>query len=242
GLNAGVHGSNRRVVKVRVEHDHQFVISHRPSFLWVAATALEAVAERISKYRSLPFSRSRVRAFEACASAAKWRGFMNSPRRDTWANERENARTRERENARTRECAYLLPTVALFAPGVAAHVVAVLLPETGTVAVHELEPAEPLGALPEVQVGHEQAQRPAVLGRDRLAIAHVDQHVLVAQEIVQAQVAGEAVFGVRHDVGRSGTQLDQLHHLGHGHAFPLAVQQGPARHAMNVGLDGATRQ
>src|ERR1700730_6377315 len=81
-----------------------------------------------------------------------------------------------------------LPPVALFGPRVAAHVIAVLLPETGLVAVHELEPAHPLGALPEVQVGHEQTQRPTVFRADRLAIAHVDEHVLVAQKIVETQV------------------------------------------------------
>src|SRR5712692_7122555 len=69
----------------------------------------------------------------------------------------------------------LLPPVSFLGPRIAAHVVAVLLPEARAIAVHELQAADPLGALPEVQVRHEQTQRPAVLGRDRFAVAGVDE-------------------------------------------------------------------
>src|SRR5438132_12150379 len=37
-LDTGIHGFNRSFVKVRVEHDHQFVVSHRSSFLWVSSS------------------------------------------------------------------------------------------------------------------------------------------------------------------------------------------------------------
>src|SRR3954465_16066657 len=59
--------------------------------------------------------------------------------------------------------------VALLEPGVAAVVVAVLLPEPGPVVRHQLEPGDPLGGLPEVQVRHQQPDRPAVLARQRLS-------------------------------------------------------------------------
>src|SRR3954469_7153247 len=60
--------------------------------------------------------------------------------------------------------------VALLAPRVAAVVVAVLLPEPGLVTGHERQPVDPLGALPEEQVRPQQPDRPAVLGRQRLAV------------------------------------------------------------------------
>src|SRR3954454_9737070 len=50
--------------------------------------------------------------------------------------------------------------VALLAPRVAAVVVAVLLPEPGAVPRAQRDPADPLGALPEVQVRHQHAHRP----------------------------------------------------------------------------------
>src|SRR5438105_6737889 len=54
--------------------------------------------------------------------------------------------------------------------------------------------ADPLGALPEIQVGNKQPQRPAVLRTDRLAVARIHEHVLVAEKIFEAQVGGEARF------------------------------------------------
>src|SRR5215218_9646008 len=51
--------------------------------------------------------------------------------------------------------------VSLLAPGVAAVVVPVLLPEAGLIARQQRELVNPLGALPEVQVRHQQPDRPA---------------------------------------------------------------------------------
>src|ERR1043165_6181416 len=63
-----------------------------------------------------------------------------------------------------------LEAVALFLPVVGVVVVAVALPEPGPVVRTQLEAAEPLGALPEVARGNDEAQRPAVVRRQRLAV------------------------------------------------------------------------
>src|SRR5215210_3698239 len=60
--------------------------------------------------------------------------------------------------------------VALLAPRVPAVVVAVLLPEPGAVPRAQRDPADPLGALPEVQVRHEHPHRAAVLDGQRPAV------------------------------------------------------------------------
>src|SRR5262249_40898013 len=60
--------------------------------------------------------------------------------------------------------ASLLVGVALLGPRVGVYVVAVLLPESGWIDVEELEGAEPLRALPEVELGQDQPERPAVVG------------------------------------------------------------------------------
>src|SRR5215218_5094024 len=57
----------------------------------------------------------------------------------------------------------LIPPVALLSPGVPVVVVAQGLPEARVVVGSKLQPPHPLGALPEVQVRHEQAGRSAVL-------------------------------------------------------------------------------
>src|SRR5215218_464614 len=57
--------------------------------------------------------------------------------------------------------------VALLAPWVTAVVVAVLLPEPPAVPRTQRDPADPLGALPEVEVRHEQPDGASVLDRQR---------------------------------------------------------------------------
>src|SRR3954451_17145543 len=59
--------------------------------------------------------------------------------------------------------------VPLLLPGVAMVVVAVGLPEAGLIVVAQLEAADPLRALQEVQMRDEQARRAAMLGLERLA-------------------------------------------------------------------------
>src|SRR5258705_6688740 len=60
--------------------------------------------------------------------------------------------------------------VALFEPLVAAVVVAEALPEARDVPVDQADSADPLRALPEVPSRDDEAGRPAVLGRGRLAV------------------------------------------------------------------------
>src|SRR4051812_36180512 len=60
--------------------------------------------------------------------------------------------------------------VPLLPERVAVHVIAAQLPETGLVARRELQSVDPLGRLPEVQVGDEQAGGPPVLRGERLPV------------------------------------------------------------------------
>src|SRR3954454_7529032 len=75
--------------------------------------------------------------------------------------------------------------IPLLPPGVAQVVVAVLLPEPWLVAGHQGQPGAPLGALPEVEVRHEQPPRPAVLGGQRLAVELPDHPGLAAGDVLQ---------------------------------------------------------
>src|SRR5262245_2665668 len=55
-----------------------------------------------------------------------------------------------------------VPGVALLLPGIAVHVIAAELPETGLVALGELQRVDPLRRLPEVQVRDQQSSGAAV--------------------------------------------------------------------------------
>src|SRR6266851_365441 len=57
--------------------------------------------------------------------------------------------------------------VALLEPWVTVHVISVRLPEAGAVFGRQPETANPLGALPEVQMWHQQPRRAAVFWLER---------------------------------------------------------------------------
>src|SRR5690349_24008281 len=57
--------------------------------------------------------------------------------------------------------------ITLLTPRVTIVVVAERLPKSPLVVFHETQLTHPLGALPEVEVGQQQARGPAVLGRER---------------------------------------------------------------------------
>src|SRR5215470_9675385 len=91
-----------------------------------------------------------------------------------------------------------------------AHVVAVLLPEPGRVDVDELEGAEPLRALPEVELGQDQPQRPAVVGLEVAAPVVERQDDVVLRKIVERGVGGVVRIGVLKHEGGLGPRLDPI--------------------------------
>src|SRR3954453_20945829 len=74
--------------------------------------------------------------------------------------------------------------ITLFKPGISAIVVAERLPEARLDVVHEVQPAHPLRALPEVQVRDEQPGRAAVLGLEVVAVIAVDDPGAAAREVL----------------------------------------------------------
>src|SRR5262249_59473609 len=71
----------------------------------------------------------------------------------------------------------------LFRPRIAAHVIAPVLPflpEAGPVLVHQLDPADPLGAFPGVTPRHDQAQRIAVVWLQGLAVVLPGKEAILA--------------------------------------------------------------
>src|SRR5215211_1113760 len=73
----------------------------------------------------------------------------------------------------------------LLLPGVAVVVVAEALPKAGLVGVQQLDPPDPFGALPEVQLRHQQPGRAAVLGLQVLAVVAERDPSLAIHEILK---------------------------------------------------------
>src|SRR5215217_4323446 len=131
--------------------------------------------------------------------------------------------------------AILVPPVALLAPGVAVVVVAQGLPEAGFVFSDQPQSSHPLGALPEVEVRHEQAGRTAVLGLERLAAVGVSDPGLAACNLIQRQVRGVAAIAEGDDVLGSG--LDLFKKCIHRDAFPTGAELRPLGDTVDVGGD-----
>src|SRR4029077_6220564 len=87
---------------------------------------------------------------------------------------------------------FLIAPVPLLAPWIAVHVVSIRLPEAGLVVLDEAQPAHPFGALPEVEVGHQQAGRPPMLGMQRLAVELERDPGLAPGDVLERQVGGVA--------------------------------------------------
>src|SRR5688572_8608193 len=90
-----------------------------------------------------------------------------------------------------------------FLPRVRFVVVAVALPEARSIVRGELEATNPLRALPEIALRHHQAERVAVVRRERRAIGDVGQEYVVIVEHRERKVRGVALLGVNdYELGR----------------------------------------
>ena len=92
----------------------------------------------------------------------------------------------------------LIVVVALLAPGVAVHVVAVGFPEAGGVGVHEADSADPFGGFPEVEVGDDHADGAAVSGFEWSVVEGVGEEAFAVDDVVGRQVGGVAAVAVSH--------------------------------------------
>src|SRR3954462_4465791 len=100
-----------------------------------------------------------------------------------------------------------IPPIALLFPWVAVVVVAVGLPEAGLVVVAQLEAADPLRALPEVQMRDQQPRRAAVLGLERLPPVLVGDPRPAAGQILERQVGRIAAVTPRGDIAGAGIDI-----------------------------------
>src|SRR6266849_6696364 len=136
---------------------------------------------------------------------------------------------RVRQRCRT---ATLVSPVPLFAPWVPVIVVAVHLPETGLILVHQSKAADPLRALPEVEMRDEHARRAAMLGMEGLAVELERDPGFAAGHVFERKVG--CVAAIREFDYVFGRRVDTLEERVHGHASPASVELRPFRDAVNV--------
>src|SRR5262249_6548527 len=88
--------------------------------------------------------------------------------------------------------------ITLFAPGIAIEVVAERFPEARRILGHEIQPAHPFRAFPEIEMRHEQPRRTAMLRRERLAFIVRGDHRLAADHIGDRHVGGVIAVAMQH--------------------------------------------
>src|SRR2546422_29394 len=128
----------------------------------------------------------------------------------------------------------LIAAIALFLPWIPVVVVAERLPESGTVLVHESQAAHPLGALPEVEMRHDDSRGAAVLGRERLAVVVERHEGLPIHDVGDGDVRGVAAVRESRDEPRLGIELDVLEKDVEADATPFRVELRPRRYARDV--------
>lgn len=91
----------------------------------------------------------------------------------------------------------LLIGIPLLFPRIGAHVVAVDFPESRRVDVQELQRADPLRALPEIQLRNDEPARSAVVGLEVLAIVLRRQENVLALQVFERDVRRVTLLGAR---------------------------------------------
>src|SRR5947208_9028900 len=135
-----------------------------------------------------------------------------------------------------------LKRIALLLPKIRIVVVPVALPEARLVVVEQLEPAKPLRALPEITARHDQAQRPAVLRFQRLAVGFIGDHRLLALEGVERHVGREALLRMGDHEACAWLWPDELGEIAPMNPAEPRVEAAPAGDAVDVDRDLGRRQ
>ncbi len=127
--------------------------------------------------------------------------------------------------------------IALLFPGVTVSVIAVALPEAGTVVVEEHEAANPLHTFPGVEMRDNKTNRSTVIDGKGLTIVFEGEEDIGTLEVLEGNVGAIAFFGL--DEGECGSwfQGDAFQNLGEKDAFPEIVEAAPAGHTVKIAGD-----
>src|SRR5688572_24857297 len=109
--------------------------------------------------------------------------------------------------------------VALFTPRVTVVVVAAALPVTRLVALREADAREPLGALPEVEVGHDAAYGRPVRATQRLPVELEGHQRVGSERLPNRNVRGVTMGRLEHDVPRRRLRTHLRRELAQPHAL-----------------------
>src|SRR5919202_2080214 len=127
-----------------------------------------------------------------------------------------------------------IAAVALLFPWITVIVIAERFPEARRVPVRQAQAADPLGALPEVEVWHDQPRWAAVLRRQRLILVPVRDERLAALQVRHGQVRRISAVAPHTHVPGRWIRLDVREQRINAYSGPVRVELAPFRHAVDV--------
>jgi len=116
------------------------------------------------------------------------------------------------------------------------HVVAVLFPEAGSIAVAQFDGADPLGGLPEIQSGNDESGRIAVVRRERLSVVFDGEEAILVQEFFNREIGGEALLAVDKDEPGVGFGPGEIEDASRAGTAEYIIQPRPAGDAVDVAV------
>src|SRR5579885_201521 len=128
-----------------------------------------------------------------------------------------------------------LEGVAFLAPGIRVIVVAAHFPEPAAIPIAELDRAHPFGALPGIELRHDEPQRPAMIGFQVAAVVAMRQHHVVVQKFFNRQVGGVSAIAMDDDIASLRQRRGHLCKVGDFDAFPQVVESLPGCYAVKIG-------
>src|SRR5436190_12552075 len=127
-------------------------------------------------------------------------------------------------------------SIALFLPRISMVVVSAGLPVARRVVLCKADPSEPFGALPEVKFRNQPAHGRAVGPRKRVARELMRDQDAGRERLGESHVRGVAVSGLEDDVAGGGLDSRRTGEVRDLHALPMAVENRPARHAVDIAV------
>src|SRR5262245_26411483 len=144
---------------------------------------------------------------------------------------------------RTCDLSASITVISLLSPRVAVIVIAQRLPEAALVLFHEAQASHPLGALPKIEMRHEQPGRTAMRRQNRQALISGRDHAFTANEIRDGKVRCVTSVTMSYDVGFGWLRETRcFQQIVECHALPCRIELRPLCDAVNVSLSRCLRK
>ncbi|MNR08387.1 hypothetical protein D3C85_1245390 [compost metagenome] len=102
--------------------------------------------------------------------------------------------------------------------------VAIPLPKSWLILLHELDAAQPFGAFPEIEMWYNHPHWRSMIWRQQHAVMPDAEEGCLQQEVRERKIRRPPMLGMQHHMGSFWLQFHLAHQFRHSNAFPHIVQ------------------